>query len=202
MRPFKPLIVYEKEIKAYTQRLADKFEADQAKFEAPQAAATAESFTGHGPASSELENRADETGSAGMKDGPPKADDDRGADQLKDDDNSLETKHCLNMLMVLVRMYDRDLKATLDVHRQVDEGSLRSIAFADLWHPYRHGHEIRSGSDVSHTQIYRILNVTGGRPFLCSRDAAAMEPLDPEAYARDPVIFIVQVSIMVPMVKM
>ena len=192
LRPFKLLVTYDKEIRAYTQRLADQLEETKPEPEDIQAAITTDPLAGQNAASAASNVTTDKTDSTKLPEGSSTVKDVVGVDQHKDEEKNVESKRCLDMLKVLVGMFDQDFKATFDLRRQIDEGSRRSIAFADLWHLFRHGQDIRSGSDVSHTQIYRILNVTGGRSFLCSREAAGMEPLDLEANSRDLVTFCVQ----------
>ena len=88
----------------------------------------------------------------------------------------LESRRCLEELLVVRELLDKDLKPTFDLRKQIKDGSLRSIAFQDLWHLFPIGGEIVSNSLNGQSQTYRILNVSGGKPFLCSRYDAQMDP--------------------------
>ena len=88
----------------------------------------------------------------------------------------LESRRCLEELLVVRELLDKDLKPTFDLRKQIKDGSLRTIAFQDLWHLFPIGSEIVSNSLNGQSQTYRILNVSGGKPFLCSRYDAQMDP--------------------------
>lgn len=63
----------------------------------------------------------------------------------------------LEHLRLLVKFMDDDLKPIIELRKKISSGDLRSIAFADLWHLFEHGQEVRApGSDL---QLYRVLKV-------------------------------------------
>ena len=88
----------------------------------------------------------------------------------------LESMMCLRELRVLKELLDKDLKPTFELRKQIKDGVARSISFQDLWHLFPLGGEIVSNDSNGQNQTYRILNVSGGRPFLCSRYQADMDP--------------------------
>lgn len=87
----------------------------------------------------------------------------------------LESMRCLEELRVLKELLDKDLKSTFDLRKQIKDGVARSISFQDLWHLFPLGGEIVSNDSNGQNQTYRVLNVSGGRPFLCSRYQADMD---------------------------
>ncbi|MCJ1398890.1 hypothetical protein MMC11_002091 [Xylographa trunciseda] len=74
------------------------------------------------------------------------------------------SKDALAHLRLLVEFLDFDLKGLFELRRQVKEGSLKTIAFADLYHLFRHGEEICTNQFAA--QVYRVLHFTGGRKYL------------------------------------
>ena len=97
----------------------------------------------------------------------------------------LESFRCLQELRVLRELLDKDLKPTFDLRRQIKDGVARSVAFQDLWHLFPLGDEIVSNISSGQTQVSRILNVSGGRPFLCNRLRARMDAWDSTSNGRD-----------------
>ena len=97
----------------------------------------------------------------------------------------LESRRCLEELLVLRDLLDKDLKRTIDLRRQMKDGSVQSVAFQDLWHLFPLGSEIVSNGLGGQNQTYRVLNVTGGRHFLCTRFEVGMDPLDPPPNGRE-----------------
>ena len=98
----------------------------------------------------------------------------------------LESRRCLEELLVLRDLLDKDLKGIFDLRRQMKDGSVQSVAFQDLWHLFPLGSEIVSNGLGGQNQTYRVLNVTGGRNFLCNRFEAGMDSLDPPSDGRIP----------------
>ena len=97
----------------------------------------------------------------------------------------LESRRCLDELLVMRDLLDEDMKPTFDLRKQISDGSARSIAFQDLWHLFPLGSEIVSNGVSGQSQISRVLNVSGGRQFLCNRFDAEMEPIDPVSNGRE-----------------
>ena len=67
-------------------------------------------------------------------------------------------------LQCLVEFMDTDMKELFSIKRQVDDGSLRSIAFDYLWFLYKFGDLVITSS--AEKRAYRVLYVTGGREIL------------------------------------
>lgn len=96
-----------------------------------------------------------------------------------------KSKRCLEELRVLRELLDTDLKPMFDLRKQIKDGVARNIAFQDLWHLFSLGDEIVSNDSNGQNQVYRILNVCGGRPFLCNRALAGMPRIESTMDARD-----------------
>ena len=96
-----------------------------------------------------------------------------------------ESIRCLEELRVLKELLDKDLKPVFDLRKQIIDGVARSIAFQDLWHLFPLGEEVISNDSDGQNQVYRILDVSGGKVFLCDRGQAEMEMLDSTSKARD-----------------
>lgn len=72
--------------------------------------------------------------------------------------DSTNTTEGLEHLRLLVKFMDEDLKPLIDLRKQIAERTLRKIAFADLWHLFEHGQEVRApGNEL---QLYRVLKVS------------------------------------------
>ena len=76
------------------------------------------------------------------------------------------SKEALTHLQLLIEFLDFDLKGLFQLRRQVKEGTLKTIAFADLWLLFSHGDEVCTNQYAA--QVYRILHFTGGRKYLNS----------------------------------
>ncbi|KAI9646475.1 hypothetical protein NHQ30_004468 [Ciborinia camelliae] len=66
-------------------------------------------------------------------------------------------------LKCLVEFMDGDLKHVFDLRQQIKDGSLKEIAFADLWHLFSPGDVIVT-SPLD--RAYRVFYTSGGRPRL------------------------------------
>lgn len=88
-----------------------------------------------------------------------------GGDQ--EGENLLErygTEQAYKELECLVEFMEKDLR----VLKHFEDASVEKIAFSDLWHIFQPGVEVIT---VQHPiSAYRILHVTGGRPFLSPPD--------------------------------
>lgn len=72
--------------------------------------------------------------------------------------DNTNTSEGLEHLRLLVEFMDKDLKPLIDLRKQIAERKLRKIAFADLWHLFEHGQEVRApGNEL---QLYRVLKVS------------------------------------------
>ncbi|MCJ1285571.1 hypothetical protein MMC26_004912 [Xylographa opegraphella] len=76
------------------------------------------------------------------------------------------SKEALAHLQLLIELLDFDLKGLFELRRQVKEGTLKTIAFVDLWLLFCHGDEVCTNQFGA--QVYRILHFTGGRRYLNS----------------------------------
>ncbi|KAI1742563.1 hypothetical protein F4680DRAFT_412744 [Xylaria scruposa] len=70
------------------------------------------------------------------------------------------TEQAYKELSCLVEFMDNDLK----VLRYLNAGTVSRIYFSDLWHIFKPGEEVITSQQPY--QAYRILHVTGGRPYL------------------------------------
>lgn len=173
LRPFKLLVVYENEIRSFARRLAENSNTDQIPTIRTNGvpseisdATVVDDVIGRYKASASSDNRSVVPAQLLT----------RAKTKQIEEKNRLESKRCLEELQVLLELFDKDLKPTLDLRHQISEGSLRTIAFPDLWHLFRHGDDICP--DEVNFQVYRILNVGGGRPPLMSREDASMMQAD------------------------
>lgn len=186
LRPFKLFVTFEQKIRDEIARL-EKIHMREGNDSVPEVPVMA-SGEGQEPPTSIETN------------GPHHGPEDLGwkhADECKDDESPnpkapatdielpFESKRCLEAMLVLRELLDIDLKPTFDLRRQIKEGVVRSIAFQDLWHLFQIGDEIVSNNSNGQYQTYRVLNVTGGKPFLCSRLDSGMDPSETTSNARD-----------------
>ncbi|ESZ89544.1 hypothetical protein SBOR_10071 [Sclerotinia borealis F-4128] len=70
-------------------------------------------------------------------------------------------------LKCLIEFMDCDLKHVFDLRQRIKDGTLKEIAFADLWHLFNPGDLIVT-SPLS--RAYRIFHISGGRPRLSKPD--------------------------------
>ncbi|KAL9119791.1 MAG: hypothetical protein Q9187_003654 [Circinaria calcarea] len=99
-----------------------------------------------------------------------------------------ETPEALEHLRLLVEFMDCDLYPMWELRRSLAAGTLRKIAFPDLWHLFEHGQEVRT-PDNKQIQIYRVLAFTGGREVLSPRQDIppdhASQKLSAEGYSAE-----------------
>ena len=193
LRPFKLFVTFEQEIRDEVDRLekihmpdgskndpeAPEITKDEAQsLPVPPITDTSIVPNSAGESDRENMNRRNDQGFANAK-----------VDASGDGDNeqvpSLESRRCLEELLVLRDLLDKDLKPTFDLRKQIRDGSARSIAFQDLWHLFPLGSEIVSNGVSGQSQTSRVFNVSGGRPFLCNRYQADMDPTDPFSNGRE-----------------
>lgn len=77
----------------------------------------------------------------------------------------------LQHLKLLVEVFDTALKPMFDMRREIKQATLASISYADLWHLFDFGQDIRTND--SDSQIYRALRWTGGREPLAKHGLLA-----------------------------
>lgn len=70
-------------------------------------------------------------------------------------------------LKCLVQFMDSDLKHVFELRQQIKDGSLKEIAFADLWHLFNPGDLIVTSPLL---RAYRVFHTSGGRPRLSKPD--------------------------------
>ena len=193
LRPFKIFVNFEQEIRDEIDRLEKIHMGNdsQSQPEIPEIADT-EGRNPHPPTSPhddvllDAARTSDRERSGSLMSGNSQnVATDVSADGKHDDISPLETRRCLEELLVLRELLDKDLKPTFDLRRQIKDGSARDIAFQDLWHLFPLGSEIVSNGFNGQNQAYRILDVSGGRPFLCSRSDAHMNPVDLNSSGRE-----------------
>ena len=93
------------------------------------------------------------------------------SDAALDTTAKTNTFEALQHLRLLVEFLDNDLKSTFDLRRQISARKACPIAFADLWHLYEHGQEVRTQGNK--LQIFRVAKFTGGRDLLCESVSGA-----------------------------
>ena len=165
LRPFKSLVRYESEIRKHLDFLRKKVALLRAQDSGstsavePSGELSAVSF-----ATDVSSPRLDgPSGSKSPRREKPTA---KSAEASKE--NIEESERCFQELQILVELLDNDLKPVFDLRAQIEKGDISTIAFHDLWHLFRIGGEIRA-NEGPHSQVYRIVDIRGGRPALCSR---------------------------------
>ena len=86
----------------------------------------------------------------------------------------LTSYEALQHLRLLKDLLDTDLYPVWELRRQLSQGSLKTVQFRDLWHLFQRGHDVVSSGDQP--QVYRILDVSGGRPALNKEFDAPSQP--------------------------
>ena len=185
LRPFKLFVTFEQQIRDEIDRLEKKHIGDDndGKPEAPEMA------SGEGQKSPPLPDSIPhdvlEDLSQRHLDGVEDDESRYSKAQATDVESRLESRQCLEEMLVLRELLDNDMKPTYDLRKKIKEGVVRSLAFQDLWHLFPIGDEIVSNNSNGQYQTYRVLNVSGGRPFLCNRYEADMDSWEPTSNARD-----------------
>ena len=146
-RPFKMFIFHQAEIRSVLKDMERKW---QSKEESPPIdkldEAKAEGQGGETEGAKDVEDKKDETSAP-----------DPGADtEVKTD-----TFEALPHMRLLVEFLDRDLTPTFELRRKIEAREACQIAFADLWHLFNYGQEVRTLADE--LQVYRVVKFTGGR---------------------------------------
>ena len=188
LKPFKILVTYEHKIREFARDLKEKLAIFQAKGSVQRSTPEA-----NGVVSPELiATKNIGLRPEGMSGSRNPSSDSLAAQSAEIEMSTAEeineeSERCLQEVQVLVEVLDKDLKPVFDLRRRIQEGDIRSIAFCDLWHLFRIGGDIRVNE--RHSQVYRTLFTTGGRPALCTRSEARMPPLDPDAEVDEPSMF-------------
>lgn len=194
LRPFKLLVTHEKEIRNKIDELEDIHmnHGSEHKLEAP------ESAEGENPPSQSITDPLHKVSESSGQDHSVSSEADNNVHTTTDasvdgeikEISPLKSLRCLQELRVLRELLDNDLRPTFDLRKQIRDGVARSIAFQDLWHLFPIGSEIVDSNEptglvTGQNQVYRILDVTGGKPFLCGRNLADMAPWDSASQGRD-----------------
>lgn len=190
LRPFKLLVTFEKEIREEITRLENMHMdlGNECKARAPEAAKSGD----QNPPSRTITDSLHKLPEPSSQDHAVGLEDNKSQhttiNASVDGENEgippLKSMRCLEELRVLRELLDKDLKPTFDLRKQIKEGVARSIAFQDLWHLFSHGDEIVSNDSNGQNQMYRILSVSGGRPFLCDSIQAGMDQVEPSSNGR------------------
>lgn len=85
-----------------------------------------------------------------------------------------ETFEALEHLRLLGEFLDNDLQSTFDLRKKIKAKELCSIAFADLWHLYEHGQEVRTPDHK--LQVFRVVGFSGGRDVLSGPSTDSKPP--------------------------
>ncbi|KAF1811799.1 hypothetical protein P152DRAFT_51751 [Eremomyces bilateralis CBS 781.70] len=86
-----------------------------------------------------------------------------------DDDETIDSQTAYEHMKLFMQFMDQDLKSILDLRGRIQEGSLETIAFDDLWHLFQIGQEVvAAGQEQGSLAIYRVLTYTGGRELTYS----------------------------------
>ncbi len=191
LRPFKLLVTYEQEIRNEVARL-EKIHMPDDNGNKAKSPETSKS-EGQSPPLQPLTDTLHPTAESSSQNHPGDLKDNKNPNTTIDasiggkteDVTLLGSKRCLEELRVLIELLDKDLKPTFDLRKQIKDGVARSIAFQDLWHLFPLGGEILHNDPHGHNQINRILDVCGGKPFLCSKREANMETPESTSNGRD-----------------
>lgn len=191
LRPFKLLVTYEQEIRNEVARL-EKIHMPDDNGNKAKSPETSKS-EGQSPPLQPLTDTLHPTAESSSQNHPGDLKDNKNPNTTTDasiggkneDVTLLGSKRCLEELRVLIELLDKDLKPTFDLRKQIKDGVARSIAFQDLWHLFPLGGEIVFNHPHGHWQILRILDVYGGKPFLCSKREANMETPESTSNGRD-----------------
>ena len=152
LRPFKLFVTFEQEIRDEIDRLEKVHMRDGSKgdLEAPEITKD-EAQSLPAPPITDTSVLPDSAGESDREDkndrndqNLPNAMVNASGDGDNEEVSPLESRRCLDELLILRDLLDEDLKPTFDLRKQIRDGSARSIAFQDLWHLFPLGSEIVS----------------------------------------------------------
>lgn len=133
LRPFKLLVTKAPQIKEHLNRLED-IHKDSGEGDKPPG-------TPPGKKSLEMKTKNEEQKSPRTDSSAPAVDEEA---EEQDGSKDLESYEALEHLRILNKFINEDLKFVWDLRRQYQEGTLRRISFADLWHLFDYGQEVRT----------------------------------------------------------
>ena len=166
LRPFKLFVTYEKEIRAFAAELAAIHNSKVEMQICEDDSKTSAQKTGSSPPQED----AVFSGCA------PKTSDGTATFTGLADQNPLSGERCWKELKILLGLFDTYLKPVFDLRKCIQDGSCDRIAFRDLWHLFHAGDIVKSTNPRDNQQLYRVNDIFGGQPFLCSRAEARLEP--------------------------
>ena len=181
LRPFKSLVTYEPEIRKYAQSMKEKVALLHAQDFASTDAVESTCESSVDLLTTEVNGSRPEA-AFGLKipraEKPTMKSVDHSTIVVKEDIEESERR--LKELETLIEVLDNDLKPVFDLRRRIEKGDISSIAYCDLWHLFRVGGEVCVNE--GHSQVYRIVDIRGGRPALCTkRDAREERQAEREA---------------------
>ncbi|KAM5349233.1 hypothetical protein ACJ41O_005740 [Fusarium nematophilum] len=89
---------------------------------------------------------------------------DRGRENNKDE---FDKRDLLADLKLLIDFLDTDLQPTYDLRRQIKDGTVVEIEYADLWHLFERGDAVVSRASQAHAHL--VVNFAGGRDYLIQK---------------------------------
>ncbi|KAL9064055.1 MAG: hypothetical protein Q9161_009112 [Pseudevernia consocians] len=150
LRPFKLFVIYETEIRDALKDLEKKWQSNN-QISPSEKASERKPKEQHGEAnnSNDEEDKRYET---------------TVPNPLVDTVVKTDTFEALAHLRLLVEFFENDMKSTFALRKQINAKENCPIAFADLWHLFEHGQEVRT-PDVN-VQVFKVAKFTGGRDLL------------------------------------
>lgn len=151
LRPFKLLISKADEIKAYLEKLEKKYSKKRDTADRTTVAAVKDATQATRKKQNVQESQCD----------IPTAIENEDAQEMGPVPE-IESSEALEHMRILVDFIQNGLKHIWELRRQREDGTLKKIAFADLWHLFDYDQEIRT-PDSDGIQLYRVKAFTGGR---------------------------------------
>lgn len=78
--------------------------------------------------------------------------------------SSIDDGEMLQHLRLLIEVFDADLRPLFEIRRQIQNRTLRSIAYTNLWLLFEYGQDVTIQN--SKLQVCRVVRWTGGREIL------------------------------------
>lgn len=177
LRPFKFLVTHETDIRKYYEKSKEtvaKIHADGMTEEQRDGSEKASSNLKaaqplRGEPGNHTSSDATVPGSTSAKSPESKSENQDGGhkgDDHQEQEGAKKSKQLLEEFQTLIELLDNDLKPLFNLRQGLLEGSVKDIAFADLWFLLRPGEEVCIEGKPG--QIYRVIEVQGGRPDLCT----------------------------------
>ena len=150
LRPFKLFVIYETEIRDALKDLEKKWQSNN-QISPTEKASERKPKEQHGEANSsnDEEDKKYET---------------TVPNPTVDTVVKTDTFEALAHLRLLVEFFENDMKSTFALRKQIQAKKNYPIAFADLWHLFEHGQEVRTPDE--NVQVFKVARFTGGRDRL------------------------------------